>query len=254
MVLGGAILLVAFVCLIMEASSTAKLFALLGGLTFVTGLIGWSVIGYADLENRRYEFLVQLVRLLGADMPANGLLSAKMDLLPTSHSSNFVEKGTVGAWKTKFYVDRWLELSGVFLDGSKFSVAMIEKHQDRSKTKRSRSGKTKTKYKKKNSSEAIVRLKLKSKRHPDTSQYLAAIQKHIRLPDWTVLKSVDVQENTITLRATTLITWDVRVPGETAGSGGKAVDFDGVEWVAMMFLSLYQALNYQQSQNQEAQS
>lgn len=246
MLLGGVALLVAIVCTFMDALGSAKLFAFLGGPTFVVGLIGWSAIGYADLENRRYEFLVQLVRLLGADMPANGLLNAKMDLLPATHGTKFAKKGMVGEWKTKFYVDRWLELSGVFLDGSKFSVSMVEKHQDRSKTKRSRSGKYKTKYKKKNSSEAIVRLKLKAKNHPDTSPYLAEITKHLRLPDWTILKSIDVQDHTITLRATTAVDWDVR------RQSGKSVNFDGVEWVAMMFLSLYKALN--QALNQEGKS
>ncbi len=220
-----------------SSAIAATIFGIVGGLLLIGGIIGWLMVGHANLEDRRYEFLAQLVQLLSTDMPANGMLAAKMDLLPIQQSQKLDRKGTVGPWKVTYYSDRWLDLNGVLLDGAKFSVTMIQKHQDRQKTKRSRSGKLKTKHKTKGSSEAIVRIKLKSKYHPDTSQYASRLEQAIKLPPWTQLKSVTVQGHTVTLRTSTTVEWDV------VGPSGAPPTHDAVQWVALMFLSLYQVLN-----------
>lgn len=190
-----------------------------------------------DLDDRRYEVVAGLLRLLSKDMADDARVTVKIDFRPHNHARKLLRKGKAGYWNVKFFVDRWLEVSGSFVDGTKYSVTLIEKQQDRHRTKRSASGKTKHKYKTKNSSEAIISLKIKQKRYPRAQGLYGKFQKTVKLPPWVNLKSVRADGDRLTLRTTTPTKWDA------VGPEGKRPKRDGVNWMAMMFLSLYRLLN-----------
>lgn len=235
---GGFVLFLAGVgCLFMEQPTYALVIGGVGLATMFTAFIVLVLRSGLDLENRRYELVAGILGLLQKDMAADQPVLLQIDFREHNHKEKFVRSGKVGRWDTKFYVDRWLELRGRFLDGSKFSVALIQKHQDRSCTKRSASGKTKYKSKTKSSTEAIVGIKFKEKRYPNKPPNAVELFKSVKLPNWVELKSINGEGDMLTIRATTTSDWNTRVDGQ------NKVTHDGVHWLATMFMNLYQQLN-----------
>ncbi len=211
-----------------------------GVIGLVAAIAGFSlraIHGRLDLDDRRYEIVSGLLSLLSKDMAADAPVTVAVDFRPHNHAAKLLRRGRVGYWDAEFFVDRWLEMHGRFVDGTKYSVTVIEKQQDRHRTKISASGKTKHKYKTKNSSEAMVSLKIKQKRYPQAQELDRKVNQTVQLPPWVQLKSVGTEGELLTLRTTTNTKWDARGPGE------KPATRDGVNWVAMMFLSLYRLLN-----------
>ncbi|MAD80757.1 MAG: hypothetical protein QGG71_24140 [Pirellulaceae bacterium] len=211
-----------------------------GVLGLVTAIAGFSVRaihGRLDLDDRRYEVVAGLLRLLSKDMADDAPVTVALDFQPHNHKKKLQRKGKVGYWNVQFFVDGWLTMQGRFLDGTKYTVTLIEKQQDRHRTKRSASGKTKHKHKTKNSSEAIISLKIKEKRYPQAQELYKTLNETLKLPSWVELKSVVAEGDVLTLRTTSRVTWDAPGPGE------KAAARDGINWMAMMFLSLYRFLN-----------
>ena len=211
--------------------------ALVGFLTFLAGLISAWRYHQFDLDDRRYEFVASLLPLLQVDMEENATAEIHMNFLPHNHKSKFQRKGKVGYWDANFYNDAWFSMRGRFLDGTKFSMTLLEKQQDRSRWKTSMSGKLKRKTKTKNASEVIVSLKFKNKRYPNAQELASGIQQFVRLPQWAELKSVTAEGDALTLRSTTKSGWSAGNPQ------GKKPARDGVGWVSMAFLSLYKLLN-----------
>jgi len=211
--------------------------ALVGFLTFLAGLISAWRYHQFDLDDRRYEFVASLLPLLQVDMEENATAEIHMNFLPHNHKSKFQRKGKVGYWDANFYNDAWFSMRGRFLDGTKFSMTLLEKQQDRSRWKTSMSGKLKRKTKTKNASEVIVSLKFKNKRYPNAQELASGIQQFVRLPQWAELKSVAAEGDALTLRSTTKSGWSAGNPQ------GQQPARDGVGWVSMAFLSLYKLLN-----------
>ena len=218
---------------------------LVSGTAFV--LMVWNIIRSVkfsripvfDLDNRRHELATGLVRLVGADMGADQPLAMHVDFREHTHEDHLQRKGKVGHWNAEFYVDQWLQLQGRLVDGTKFTIRLIEKQQERRRTKRGASGKWKTKEKTKISSEAIVSLKFKGKRYPHAAEQSATIEQYLKLPQWTTLKWVDASGSQLTLRSTTTASWTAGAAEPTEGDS----TCDGVQWVAMMLLSLYAMLH-----------
>lgn len=252
------------------STALAAILGLLGVAALVLGAVGMVFArgsGSLDLEDRRYELLAGMVRLLSADMADDALFSVRLDFRRHNHHDKMQRKGKVGRWNATFFVDPWLQLQGRFVDGTKFTMSMIAKHQDRERTKRSASGKLKRKSKTKDSSEAIVSLKIKGKRYPNVTPAAATttdqgtippvlqsggagsstahgahdqrLSQYIQLPPWTALKSVAVEGDQLTLRSTCTQNWTVKTPTQPLGLRQG----DGVNWLAMMLLSLYALLN-----------
>jgi len=211
--------------------------ALVGFLTFLAGLISAWRYHQFDLDDRRYEFVASLLPLLQVDMEENATAEIHMNFLPHNHKSKFQRKGKVGYWDANFYNDAWFSMRGRFLDGTKFSMTLLEKQQDRSRWKTSMSGKLKRKTKTKNASEVIVSLKFKNKRYPNAQELASGIQQFVRLPQWAELKSVVAEGDALTLRSTTKSGWSAGNPQ------GQQPARDGVGWVSMAVLSLYKLLN-----------
>jgi hypothetical protein len=218
--------------------------ATVGLVTLVTAIVKRSQYGKQDVADRRYELVAGMLNYLRRDMAADEQVSVSIDFRPHNHESKFREKGKVGYWNAKFFVDPWMVINGRFLDGTKFAVSMIEKQQDRHRTKRSASGKLKTKHKTKNASEAIVTLKVKQKRYPELSAHASTLDtSSVRLPDWVSAKAVGVEEQGLTLRSTTKLGWDVHSPAERQQGDTASLERDGVHWIAMKFMYLYSLLN-----------
>jgi len=235
-------LLVAFCVLLLAA----------GVLMFILASICLSKNTMQDVPDRRYEAALGILKLISKDLARDSLVDIRVDCRPHNHKSKKVRTGKVGYWNVKFHVDDWFLLQGAFADGTKFSIKLIEKHQDRSRKKRSASGKIKYKSKTKTASEAILRLKIKQKKNPELSdgwQGRAKKKNHVvRLPTWTVQKSLDAQGDRLTLRSTTKSSWDAVNP---ANRGASKVQRDGVKWMAMMFMSLYGVLDAAKANSKE---
>ncbi|PHR96530.1 MAG: hypothetical protein COA78_28690 [Blastopirellula sp.] len=227
----GVVLAVAGILLCFnEQTSFGIPVIVVGAVVAIAAGINYQINKRLDLENKRYELASGVLQLLKTDMAEDSTINVALDFNPHNHKAKFVRSGKVGYWNAKFYLDKWLEIQGRFVDGTKFSLTFIEKQQDRHRTKRSASGKTKHKYKTKNASEVIVSLKIKNKRYPHLESLINDLNKSVQLPPWVELKSVVTDGDALTIRSVTKNSW-----------GSK--DKDGVNWVALKFLSLYKLLN-----------
>jgi hypothetical protein len=205
-----------------------------GSVVAIAAGINYRINKRLDLEDKRYELASGVLQLLKTDTAEDSTINVALDFNPHNHKDKFVRSGKVGYWSAKFYLDKWLEIQGRFVDGTKFSLTFLEKQQDRHRTKRSASGKIKHKYKTKNASEVIVSLKIKNKRYPHLENLIKDLNKSVQLPPWVELKSVATEGGALTIRSVTKNSW---------GAGKEAKEKDGVNWVAMKFLSLYKLLN-----------
>ena len=261
-ILGGVLailgVLVGFLFVANDSGPSSMLIALcvclvvVGIIIFVGASIFLMQQSLQDVPDRRYEAAIGILKLISKDLARDSLIDVKVDCRPHNHNSKKVRTGKVGYWNVKFHVDTWLVLQGAFADGTKFSLKLIEKHQDRWRKKRSQSGKIKHKSKTKTASEAILRLKIKQKKNPDLCDgwQRRASKKHdvVRLPEWTESKALNVQGDRLTLRSTTKSSWDAVNPANRGASRAKR---DGVKWMAMMFMSLYGVLDSARTNSEE---
>ncbi|MEP3478518.1 MAG: hypothetical protein ABJZ55_04665 [Fuerstiella sp.] len=191
-----------------------------------------------DVPNRRYELVAEVLGYLGKDIGPDETVTVAIDFRPHNHKSKFDRKGKAGKWNVKYFVDSWLTLSGRLMDGTKFNISMIEKHQDRSRTSTSRSGKTKWKSKTKDASEAILQLKVKPRRYPNLSALAGTTNSHeFQLPPAVGVKAFFADDETLRLRTTSARQWDVYPMQDRPGK------HDGVTWLATKLMTLYGLLN-----------
>ncbi|MCX7423645.1 MAG: hypothetical protein NT013_29480 [Planctomycetia bacterium] len=199
--------------------------------------------GASDLTNRRYELLEEVLRLLEKDSPSNEPVEVRIDLQKPNHATKRVREGKVGPWNVEYFVDPWLELSGRFLDGTSFCLQGLEKYQDRRKKYRSRSGKSKTKSKSKSALQVTVSLKPSPKRYAESDVISTKLEGALQLPKWSRQKFAGVHKDRLLLTTLTAVDWHGKPlppnPDEDTYASGPHL-------VAMMFLSLYQALNQSQ--------
>jgi hypothetical protein len=228
---------IGLMCALAGQTAAAVPILVIGVIVAIVGFSLRAIHGRLNLVNRRYEMVAGILALLSKDMAEDALVSVDLDFRPHNHPDKFHRQGKVRSWNVKFFVDCWLQVQGRFVDGTKYSISLIEKRQDRHRTKRSASGKIKNKSKTKNSSEAIVSLKFKQKRYPKASLLYERARETVQLPSWVGLKAIKTSADQLTLRTATQHQW------EASGPDQQRVKLDGVNWIAMMFLSLYRLLN-----------
>jgi len=227
--LGGIAGLFGGVVLAVSAQIPALSLICVGGLAaLVWGLLTRSAAGKTDFEDRRYQLLNRMSRLLEVDMAADSLWELRLDLQPVDHSSKNVGSGKVGIWNVDYYEDPWLSLQGQLLDGTRFSVGLTEKYQYRHRKKISASGKLKHKSKTKTALQAVVSVKPKEKRYPGAGQLGQQARGAVQVPATAQVKDLSVRENVLTLK--------------TASRGDWTVDTT-THLLSQMLLSLYQVLN-----------
>lgn len=235
--LGIGVVIIGGICLFSGSTTPGIVLAVIGLVMAIAGFSIKAIRGRLNLDDRRYELVAGLLKLLSKDMPSEAPVDVSLDFRAHNDADKFLRNGKVSYWNVKYFVDRWLEMRGRFIDGTKYSVTVIEKQQDRSRTKRSASGKIKHKSKVKNCSEAIITLRIKEKRYPNAKELYRELNKTLQLPPWVELKSIKAEGDLLTMRATTSNRWEATGPGESPAK------LDGVHWLAMMFLSLYRLLN-----------
>jgi hypothetical protein len=213
---------------------------LLGATGAVLAIAGiWLTLrhGRLNLENRRYEVLSGLMRLLAADIAPDEIVGVKVDFRPHTARGKLVQKGKVSYWNVDYYVSSWFELRGRFVDGTKFSLAVIEKCQQRHGTKRSASGKLKHKRKSKSASEAVLKMRIKDKRYQRLQEAAKNIHSAVKLPPYARVKSVGATQDALSLTVSIGHSpWDV-------GSNEKKQARARVDLAAAMFMSLYEVLH-----------
>ena len=240
LIIGAAVvaIIVGIVCLAQEYVPAAIVIGGAGAVLLVVSVTKRSIHARMDLDNRRYELVAELLKYVSRDMAPDALVSVSINFQPHNHRSKFERSGTVGHWNAKFYVDPWLTMSARFLDGTKFSVTMIEKHQDRNRTKRSASGKTKYKYKTKSSSEAIVSLRIKPTRYPDVATLQETFDlRTMQWPAGVAVKAFSADNESLSLRTTSALDWNVFPIHQ------RDDNHDAVKWIAMKLMCLYGLLN-----------
>jgi hypothetical protein len=200
--------------------------------------------GRLNLEDRRYELVTRIVKMLQADTSPQEPMTVELDLSPATQAGKLTGRGkTRTGWDVMSYVDRWLSLQARLMDGTHLRVEMTERTDKRSKTKRSRSGKYKTKSK--TLSDALVRVRLQVK--PEKYQHLERLESRswdaVRIPVGTRLKSLSVEQDRLDMTVLVDDPW-------AAEHAPPCVNASQV--VAMSLLSLYQLLNLSRAIDKKA--
>lgn len=223
------------------------------GVGAILGFIFQSIEGRLNIDNRRYELMDRVLKLLSADSAPNAVVALESNFKRHDHKSKRTHTGMVGDWKVAFYKDPWLHLSGTLADGTRYQLTMTEHVQRRSKWKQSVSGKRKQKKKIKSACDVVVTLKPKRKRYAAIDQIADRLAGAVELPEWADFKGIQIKDNNaIVVRAGAKFPavdlnaapsprdppkWDV------ATTPDSPVKRDGVQLVASLFLTLYHALN-----------
>ena len=208
----------------------------LGALLLIGGFVYRSIVGGANLDDRRYELLVASLDMLRRDMAETSTVDVHLDFRSPTDRSKYTHKGSIGYWNVSFYRDPWLSLQGRLMDGTSFLLNVDELTQKRGRWKRSRSGKNKYKSKTKTATVAALQLKPKPHKYPQLDTLAEAATSHIQIPDWCELKKSSVSANGIAMKVGAKVDWGVVTEN-------FKTTYNGAQMVAMMFLSLYRTLN-----------
>lgn len=151
--------------------SALPLLILIGvlALTFGFGYL-WSWTRGIDVSNNFRQFAVPVLTVLRDDFDPAHPVHLQLDL--TSPTTAAKKRGESAPYKKgayykvidTTYVDEWMSLEGVLVDGTKLSWRVSDSIRERKKTKRNPRGKikTKTRYKKKSEIEVSMGLKKKT--------------------------------------------------------------------------------------------
>lgn len=227
---GGAAVVGGFMVIVGEFGSPVFGWALgiIGAGMLLWGSVSRGKAETTDFEDRRYQLVDRLNRLIGVDMAPNAELDLTLNLESVGMEHKLVNKGKAGIWNVDYYEDPWLKLRGQLLDGTRFTLELTEKYQYRHRKKRSASGKIKHKSKTKSAIQAIVSLKPKEKRYPDAGELGQQARGALQLPQATQVKELSAHDNVLTLKTARKGDWNVS---------------SSIDLLSGMLLSLYQVLN-----------
>lgn len=227
----------AFIGFALLASSPAIGMAIIAVMvgTTVYSLIRWLGLSKASLTTREVVLANRALGMLSRDMAPGAVVAFNSDFRPHDHAEKLKRTGQIHQWKTKFYVDPWLRMSGKLLDGTAFRLSATTHCQARHRWAKSRSGKSKLKSKKKEATVLALRLKFKPKRYPNLAK-ISQANGAVQLPPGVTLRRVGTAADSASI-SVKFSQWDNHsakaVVGKTSGPHA----------IAMMFLSLYQILN-----------
>lgn len=130
----------------------------------------WRWTRSIDVSNNFRRFAIPVLTVLREDFDPAHPIHVRLDLTaPNAPSKKRSEgapykKGAYYKVIDKTYVDEWMSVDGVLVDGTKLSWRIKDAIRERSKTKRNARGKikSKTKYKKKSEIEVSVALRKKT--------------------------------------------------------------------------------------------
>jgi hypothetical protein len=165
-----------FVCLSFIESGTTALVFLIPGLLVVAGIVFFVKMGKLmkyDLDNRKVECAVGLLRMLRADTPVQSDVELDLDLREYAEGGKLVDDRTeAGEVKVHRYQHPWLSLRGALADGTRYQLGVVETIHK--KEKRKRKGRVKTKER----TSGAVQLQLRPKpgKYGEQEAILAALQ------------------------------------------------------------------------------
>lgn len=190
-----------------------------------------------DFPDWRYQLPDQLIEMLSRDMDRSVPIALRLDMTKatdrTKKIATFPDPYRSG-WKIDQFSDPWLQLSGVFLDGTEFSLGLTERNVAKYGWKRSRSGKRKFKRKMKPKGlEVTLTLEIPRKKYGAITLLKQEVADAIHLPPNTPIKHIKVTDNHFSLMA--------KVPPH------KTTNVHNIDQlyqiVTLLFLSAYQVLN-----------
>jgi hypothetical protein len=139
-------------------------------LLFVAAVVGFGVmysfLRRIDISNNFRSFALPVLTVMREDFDPTRLVNVRMNLdAPNASSKKTAEsapynQGVYHKIIDTTYVDPWLTVSAVLVDGTKLSWSVTDEIRERKKTKKNARGKykTKTKYRKKTDLEVEVAL------------------------------------------------------------------------------------------------
>ena len=209
-----------------------------------------------EFPDYRYRLCQKIVGLISTDMATHAEIDTTLNLTPQLGTPN-IEEGKQGhrTWNKQHTTETMMSLSGVFSDGTKFRCSLTEDVQAYGEwfPYRALSGKTKTKLKgyKKQRWTGSLRLRFKEKRYgalPTEPQHWENL---IQLPAGAKLKKLDVNPQEILLVVTTGYFKSKFKHKQTSDIPGAWNEIQPdeettnmiTEFIAQLFLSLYQVLN-----------
>ncbi len=214
----------------------SKLMAIGAVAVFVVSIVMLILYGRTDFPNNRYMLFSELVRLLGRDMARDAELQVELDLAPPNVKRKRGPTGQAGEWRVVHYRDPWLRMAGRFADGTSFRIAIVELFEHRGRYKKTRSGKQKYKDKTKSATRVSVKLFPKVQRYGNLNAIEGRAWSFLKLPRWLRVNRLETTAESLTLVAVTKVPWTLkRIAPKT--------DYDGLEMVARMLLSLYQMMH-----------
>jgi hypothetical protein len=205
----------------------------------IYAVIGVNHQGKIELVKYRYALLARLLKVFDRDMQNSSPVSvvAVFSKPDQPHKKqDTIPHPTRQKWKLDRFCDRWLDLKGRFLDGSRFDLSVTEFYQKAYGWKRGRSGKSKYKTKSKSKGwEVALTLKYSARKYGATQVLQQEIQDAIQLPSQAVLKGLKVTPKSIQLV--------VKVRPNASSPTDEINEAELYRTITMMFLSLYQVLN-----------
>ncbi|MEM0979231.1 MAG: hypothetical protein AAGH78_03050 [Cyanobacteria bacterium P01_H01_bin.58] len=158
------------------------------------------------IPDNRYQVVPELVDTLSRDMEENAVLHLQLNCMPTTHKLKKLDTiphpsrpGRRG-WKIDRFQDNWLTLGGAFVDGTNFSLAVIERAIAKYGWKRSRSGKRKFKRKEKSKGvELSLDLHFPRKRYGAIQILQQEVSQAIQLPPQVHLKRLKISDRSFFL-------------------------------------------------------
>lgn len=137
-------------------------------LTIGSGYL-WSWTRGIDVSNNFRQFALPVLTVLREDFDPSQPLHVQLDLTgPTTPQKKRAEsapykKGAYHKVVDSAFVDEWMSVEAVLVDGTKLSWRVTDSIRERRQTKRNARGKTKTKTKHKKKSEIEVSMGLRKK-------------------------------------------------------------------------------------------
>jgi hypothetical protein len=214
-----------------------------------------------EFPDYRYLICGNLAKLLSADMAGNSPLEVTLNLREKPDPPARIKEGKTGkaTWNSVTTTDCFLNMSGRFLDGTKFDFSLAETVDAYGEhfPYRAMSGKTKTKLKARKSIRWLgtLRLRFKEKRYAHSPGEAAQIEQLIQLPEGAKLKKLDVKDLELSLAAVTSPTkmrhkvkMSTDIPAAWDAMPLASETSDTVSgFSAQLFLNLYQILNSSKS-------
>lgn len=124
-----------------------------------------------DLDDRRLEAVVRLLRMLRADTPSSAEVQLGVDFRDYQKGGSLEGQGSEGGSRTARYRQEWLSLEGVLADGTQYRIAAIDAVSRKERRKRKY-----TKVKERIVGTVQLQLRLKSAKYGDAASVAAALQ------------------------------------------------------------------------------